>query len=35
MEVKTKFAPIHASDLTDIIFHVIENNIRGKKKLKL
>ena len=28
---KTKFAPIHASDLTDIIFHVIENNIRGKK----
>ena len=28
---KTKFAPIHASDLTDIIFNVIENNIRGKK----
>ena len=28
---KTKFAPIHASDLTDIIFHLIENNIRGKK----
>ena len=28
---KTKFAPIHASDLTDIVFHVIENNIRGKK----
>ena len=28
---KTKFAPIHASDLTNIIFHVIENNIRGKK----
>ena len=28
---KTKFAPIHASDLTDIIFHIIENNIRGKK----
>ena len=28
---KTKFAPIHASDLTDIIFHVIENNVRGKK----
>ena len=28
---KTKFAPIHASDLTDIIFHVIENNIKGKK----
>ena len=28
---KTKFAPIHASDLTDIIFYVIENNIRGKK----
>ncbi len=28
---KTKFAPIHASDLTDIIFHVIENNISGKK----
>ena len=27
---KTKFAPIHASDLTDIIFHVIENNVRGK-----
>ena len=28
---KTKFAPIHASDFTDIIFHVIENDIRGKK----
>ena len=28
---KTKFAPIHASDLTDIIFYIIENNIRGKK----
>ena len=28
---KTKFAPIHASDLTDIIFFVIEKNIRGKK----
>ena len=28
---KTKFAPIHASHLTDIVFHVIENNIRGKK----
>ena len=28
---KTKFAPIHASDLTDIIFYVIENNIKGKK----
>ena len=27
---KTKFAPIHASDLTNIIFYVIENNIRGK-----
>ena len=28
---KTKFAPIHASDLTNIIFQVIEKNIKGKK----
>ena len=29
-EGKTKFAPIHCSDLTDIIFHVISNNINSK-----
>ncbi len=28
---KTKFTPIHASDLTDIIFYIIEQNIKGKK----
>ena len=28
---KTKFAPIHASDLTNIIFQLIEKNIKGKK----
>ena len=27
---KTKFMPIHCSDLTDIIFHVISNNIESK-----
>ena len=27
---KTKFAPIHCSDLTDIIHHVISNNIYSK-----
>lgn len=27
----TKFSPIHASDLTDLIYFVIENNIKGKK----
>ena len=27
---KTKFAPIHCSDLTDIIYHVISNNISSK-----
>ena len=26
----TKFAPIHCSDLTDIIFHIISNNIYSK-----
>ena len=26
----TKFAPIHCSDLTDIIYHVISNNIYSK-----
>tara|TARA_Y100001958_G_scaffold52123_1_gene34929 strand:+ start:87 stop:1052 length:966 start_codon:yes stop_codon:yes gene_type:complete len=26
---KTKFVPIHCSDLTDIIFHVISNNINS------
>ena len=29
-EGKTKFAPIHCSDLTDIIFHVISNNVNSK-----
>ena len=28
---KTKFTPIHATDLTDIIFHSIEKDIKGKK----
>ena len=27
---KTKFMPIHCSDLTDIIFHIILNNIEAK-----
>ena len=27
---KTKFAPIHCSDLTEIIYHVISNNIYSK-----
>ena len=27
---KTKFTPIHCSDLSDIIFHVISNNINSK-----
>ncbi|WP_075505977.1 complex I NDUFA9 subunit family protein [Candidatus Pelagibacter communis] len=27
---KTKFAPIHCSDLTDVIFNVISNNINSK-----
>ena len=27
---KTKFMPIHCSDLTDIIFHIISNNIESK-----
>ena len=26
---KTKFAPIHCSDLTDIIYHIISNNIHS------
>ena len=26
---KTKFTPIHCSDLTDVIFHVIDNNINS------
>jgi len=29
-EGKTKFMPIHCSDLTDIIYHVISNNINSK-----
>ncbi len=29
-EGKTKFTPIHCSDLTDIIYHVIQNNINSK-----
>ena len=29
-EGKTKFAPIHCSDLTDIIYYVISNNIYSK-----
>ena len=27
---KTKFTPIHCSDLTNVIYHVIENNINSK-----
>ena len=27
---ETKFAPIHCSDLTDIIYHIISNNISSK-----
>ena len=27
---KTKFSPIHCSDLTDIIFHIISNDIHSK-----
>ena len=27
---ETKFTPIHCSDLTDVIFHVISNNIHSK-----
>jgi NADH dehydrogenase len=27
---ETKFTPIHSSDLTDIIFHVISNNLHSK-----
>ncbi len=27
---KTKFAPIHCSDLTDVIFNVISNNVNSK-----
>jgi len=27
---KTKFTPIHCSDLTDIIFHIISNNVQSK-----
>ena len=27
---KTKFTPIHCSDLTDVIYHVISNNINSK-----
>jgi uncharacterized protein YbjT (DUF2867 family) len=27
---KTKFMPIHCSDLTDIIFHILEKNIQSK-----
>ena len=26
---KTKFTPIHCSDLTDVIFHIIDNNINS------
>ena len=29
-EGKTKFAPIHCSDLTDVIFNVITNNVNSK-----
>ena len=29
-EGKTKFMPIHCSDLTDIIYHIISNNINSK-----
>ena len=27
---KTKFMPIHCSDLTDVIYHVISNNIENQ-----
>ena len=27
---KTKFSPIHCSDVTDIIYHIISNNIYSK-----
>ena len=27
---KTKFMPIHCSDLTDVIFHVISKNVNSK-----
>ena len=27
---KTKFMPIHCSDLTDIIYHVVSKNINSK-----
>jgi NADH dehydrogenase len=27
---KTKFAPIHCSDLTDVIYYIISNNIQSK-----
>ena len=27
---KTKFSPIHCSDLTDIVYHIISNNIYSK-----
>ena len=27
---KTKFTPIHCSDLTDVIYHIISNNINSK-----
>ena len=29
-EGKTKFAPIHCSDLTDVIFNIISNNVNSK-----
>ncbi len=29
-EGKTKFAPIHCSDLTDVIFNVVSNNVNSK-----
>ena len=29
-EGKTKFAPIHCSDLTDVIYHIISKNINSK-----
>ena len=29
-EGKTKFAPIHCSDLTDVIFNVISKNVNSK-----
>ncbi len=29
-EGKTKFAPIHCSDLTDVIYHVISTNVNSK-----